>query len=1140
MKKFLLLIIMLIMLVLTGCTVVTNVTVAFDSNGGSVVGAIVVKKGGTVEEPTPPTKEDCDFLGWYLNDEIFDFSTPINESITLKAEWQSNIENIYSVIFFDYDGTVLRIDKVKEGEAARAPKDPTREGYEFIGWSVPFDNVKEDLNVVAQYESLIKYYTVIFKDYDGTVLKTETVLKNTSATPPKDPTREGYIFSGWDVAYDKVTSDLEITAKYIEQGKQTFTVTFKDDSGKVLKEETVEEGKGATAPTPPTKQGYTFIGWDVKFDNVKSDLVVIAQYEKIIIKYKVTFKDYDDSVLKEELVIEGENATAPTPPERVGYTFTGWDKSYYNVQDDLVVTAQYEKYIVTYKVVFKDYDGTVLKEETVEEGKAATAPKEPTREGFIFIGWSKEFNKVTSNLEITAQYKSDVSYVYTISYELNGGAWGYLSKEDFTLSFLTDFYKFVKPEEDFNTFVYGDSGNEYLGSWKNYVGGYVGDSNMLLYENDLTADNEDYFFNSSEYKEKWSVLGTYVKDYICGSNKRFGYEASGYYYGALDFYRYVINDPASYIDIYTEAFWDYPSVNQPSLFSYTVSSEDIELPIPLNESFNGWYLNSDFSGNPITAIPANSTGDLVLYAAWDTTITYEILFNSDGGTEIDPITVEYNQIVTLPTNLSKVDCKFLGWKLNGVLVNNPFTYSYRYSIVLTAAWQSTKVGLEDLSYNGSTVKYRNSNTVVQIPTAYVQPEAQLRAAWVTSYAGNFSPSPNESTMKNNLQEILDVFDEYKLNCMIFHIRTTNNAFYPTDLAPINSEYGTLESFAQWDYLEWLIDECHKRGIEFHAWLNPYRIKAYGYDSSWTSDDVAATYSDYPKNPASKGKNILMTYRSDGTKGAILDPYETEVQDYIVDVCLEVMEKYNVDAIHFDDYFYAQMSSNISVLTEPDQADYEKFIDENPSCGYSKSSSNNKKQWRRDNIDKFIKKLHDAMTQFNIENGRGVQLGISPTGIYRNGNGNVSSGSNTSGQEHYSSYLFCDTKKWVDNEWIEYIMPQTYWAFTHSVAGYADVIDWWNKVVDGKNVNLYSGLGIYMSIGGGNYSWGTQPYEITNQVLYTTKLKNVKGVSLYSYGSVNEIRFSSAYTAYKGLQKLKNEYWTTKVPTPTTAASQYIK
>ena len=732
-------------------------------------------------------------------------------------------------------------------------------------------------------------------------------------------------------------------------------------------------------------------------------------------------------------------------------------------------------------------------------------------------------------------YVADSSNSYSITYELNGGVWGYSSKNEFVRAFLKDFYDFVGETVNFKTFAYGDSDSQFLGTWKNYVGGSVGDTNRLLYDNNLEADNEEYFFNCSEYKEKWAPLGKWVQ----AQNHRFA-GTGGYQYGALDFYRYIINDPAQYIDIYGEKFYGYPEISVSFITSSSQSTNPIVLAKPLGERFNGWYLNSDFSGSPITEISPNTTGDLVLYANWAEAITYEITFDTDGAGEISPITVVEGQTVTLPTNLSKGEYKFVGWSLDGLIIENEFTYNYGSSIVLKAIWQGTTAELQSLVYDGSTVKYRGSSTAVQIPNIYVQPEEQLRATWVTSYAGNFSPSSNEANMKATLTNILNLLESFNMNCMIFHIRATNDAYYKTDLAPIKSSYGTYETFEQWDYLEWLISECHKRGIEFHAWLNPYRIKATGYSSSATPETVAQAYVDYPKNAASNPDNILMTYRSDGSHGAILNPCKEEVQDYIVDVCLEVMENYDVDAIHFDDYFYAQMSEGVSVLKEPDQDDYLEYINGSNPEKYSATSANDKKQWRRDNIDKFIYKLHNAMTDFNKTNKKAVQLGISPTGIYRNGNGSVSSGSNTAGQEHYSSYLFCDTMNWVNNEWIDYIMPQSYWAFTHSVAGYADVMDWWDKAVDGKNVNLYSGLGLYMSVSGGNYSWGVQPYEISNQILYTTKLKNVKGVSFYSYSSMASVNSSSSYIAYKGLMRVKNEYWTSKVATPKTAAHQYLK
>ena len=1146
MKKFLTMIVVLVLLLLVGCTTpVEKFTVAFDSNGGSEVSSVTVKKGDTVSQPEDPVYENYDFIGWFLNESLFDFDTPITESIILVANWEQST-NKFTVTFKDYNGNVLKEEKVQEGKAATAPADPTREGYRFIGWDKSFNKVTADLVVTALYEE-IKNYTVTFKDYDGKVLKEETVQEGKSATAPTNPTREGYIFTGWDFDYTVITSDVVINAKYVQEGSTTFIVTFKDYDGKVLKEETVEEGKGATAPANPTREGYKFLGWSVAFDVVNSNLEVVAEYEEIQL-FTVTFKDHDGTILKQEKVEEGKAATAPADPVREGFTFVGWNKTYDKVTGNLTITAQYEE-IAKFTVVFKNFDGTILKEEIVEIGKNATAPSNPTREGYTFVGWNKSFVNVTSNLEITALFTSNGTSEYSITYELNGGTWGYFSKEDYLLDFLEDFYAFVKPEESYVKFIYGDSSTAFLGTWVNYIGGSQSNVNKLICNNDLTVDNDEYFFNSKQYKEKWSALGYFVRDKICASNKRFGYANVEYLYGALDFYRYVTNDPSIYIDIYGKDFYNYPVVNEPTLFSYVPSNEPIQLPKPINESFKGWYLDSDFTGEAITEIPAHQRGDLIFYANWDNTVTYEIVFDSNGGTPVESMTVQYNEVVDLPTNITRTDYEFKGWKLDGQTVANPFTFTYRYSIVLKAYWQSTNVGLENLVYDGNAVKYRNSSTVVQIPTDYVQPESQLRAAWVTSFAGNFTTSPNESTMKNNLMEIIELFEKYNLNCMIFHIRTTNNAFYKTDLAPIQSNYGTYESFDEWDYLEWLIDECHKRGIEFHAWLNPYRIKAYGYSLSATPETVANEYRDYPKNPAINPDNILMTYRSDGTQGAILNPCKEEVQDYIVDVCLEVMEKYDVDAIHFDDYFYAQMSSGITVLTEPDQDDYEAYINANPNCGYSKTNANNKKQWRRDNIDDFIYKLHTAMTEFNIKNGKGVQLGISPTGIYRNGNGVVTydsngtaitTGSNTAGQEHYSSYLFCDTKNWIDHEWIDYIMPQTYWAFTHSVAGYADVIDWWNKVVEYKNVNLYSGLGIYMSVSGGNYSWGVQPYEVSNQILYTTKLKNVKGISFYSYLSVKQVDSSTSQVAFKGLQRVLNEYFTEKVKTPLAPSSQYIK
>ena len=184
-------------------------------------------------------------------------------------------------------------------------------------------------------------YTVTFKDYDGTVLKTQgNIGYGASATAPNDPTREGYTFTGWDKAFNNVTGDLEVTATY---KINKFTVTFKDYNGTVLKvQENVEYGTSATAPSNPTREGYTFTGWNTGFSNVTSNLEVTAVYG--INKYTVTFKDYDGTVLKvQNDVVYGFSATAPSNPTREGYIFSKWDKSFDKVKDNLVVTAVYRE-----------------------------------------------------------------------------------------------------------------------------------------------------------------------------------------------------------------------------------------------------------------------------------------------------------------------------------------------------------------------------------------------------------------------------------------------------------------------------------------------------------------------------------------------------------------------------------------------------------------------------------------------------------------------------------------------------------------------------------------------------------------------------------------------------------------------------
>ena len=400
---------------------------------------------------------------------------------------------------------------------------------------------------------------------------------------------------------------------------------------------------------------------------------------------------------------------------------------------------------------------------------------------------------------------------------------------------------------------------------------------------------------------------------------------------------------------------------------------------------------------------------------------------------------------------------------------------------------------------------------------YVDPDSELRAAWITPITNSVVNYSSESQFKSNMNGVLDNLEASNLNTLIFHVRPYNDALYDSDINPINNGWKTV-NFNVFDPLEWLIEECHSRGIEFHAWMNPYRVTNGGATSAAT---VAANYTNYPLNSASDADNILVYNNK-----AILNPAKQEVRDHVVNTVIEFVSRYDADAVHFDDYFYFGMEANgatSGTTTILDEADNDLYIDFCDNFGslssdlkeeytyyrstYSATNALHKADWRRVQCNLFFKQLKASMDTFNQTNGKYIQVGVAPTGIYKNGDGvvtydsngwPVTTGSATSGQTHYSSYLFADTVYWCCKNWIDYIMPQSYWATNHPSAGYYNVMGWWDKVVKNLDVNLYSGIGIYMAENSSSRNWYSDMDELYNQLDHITTLENVDGASFYSY------------------------------------------
>jgi uncharacterized repeat protein (TIGR02543 family) len=404
------------------------------------------------------------FLNWTENET--EITTEGVYSFSMRAEDVSLTANFQEVETIQVTGVSLNTAEITltegETETLEATVEPGNATNQAVTWSssdgavatvdeeglvtaiavgtatitvTTVDGGKTDTCEVIVVESEPDTYTVTFKDHDGTTLKTETVNHGSNATAPADPTREGYTFTGWDTVFTNVTGDLTVTAQYTIN---TYTVTFNNNGGDTEADpqtKTAEHGGNVgTLPAAPTKVGHNFVGWNTQADGngdeftaataVTADLTVYAQWA--INQYTLTYTAGENGSItgdSPQTVNHGASGTAVTAEPAEGYQFVDWSdgstanpRTDTNVTADISVTANFA--INTYTVTFKDHDGTTLKTETVNHGSNATAPADPTREGYTFTGWDTVFTNVTGDLTVTAQYTINT---YTVTFNNNGG-----------------------------------------------------------------------------------------------------------------------------------------------------------------------------------------------------------------------------------------------------------------------------------------------------------------------------------------------------------------------------------------------------------------------------------------------------------------------------------------------------------------------------------------------------------------------------------------------------------------------------------------------------------------------------------------------------------------------------------------------
>ncbi|MDE7403141.1 MAG: family 10 glycosylhydrolase [Muribaculaceae bacterium] len=336
------------------------------------------------------------------------------------------------------------------------------------------------------------------------------------------------------------------------------------------------------------------------------------------------------------------------------------------------------------------------------------------------------------------------------------------------------------------------------------------------------------------------------------------------------------------------------------------------------------------------------------------------------------------------------------------------------------------------------------------------PKREFRGAWLHVIGQSQWQNKSTEQAKKYIRDQFDKLKDAGVNAVIFQVRPTADAVYQSKLEPWSSwltgKRGKAPS-PMWDPMEYAIEEAHKRGMEFHAWLNPYRVTS-------TAREVLPV-----EHISNKEPHRFFRYN-----GQILfDPAYQENRDFICEVIADILDRYDVDAIHIDDYFYPYPAAGKAI---PDDKSYAKFGD-----------GMNRGDWRRKNVDKLIEQMHSTIK----DKKPWVRFGVSPFGIWRNKKSDPR-GSESSGLQNYDD-LYADVLLWAEKGWIDYLVPQLYWNLDTKAAPSRKLAQWWNDNV--KGADLYIGQDVKRTMDVADPG-NKDRNELDTKVKLSRKLPNVKG------------------------------------------------
>ncbi len=357
------------------------------------------------------------------------------------------------------------------------------------------------------------------------------------------------------------------------------------------------------------------------------------------------------------------------------------------------------------------------------------------------------------------------------------------------------------------------------------------------------------------------------------------------------------------------------------------------------------------------------------------------------------------------------------------------------------------------------------------------PKRALRGLWIASVlninwpsASGLSPTQQQS----ELRSLLDQAVELRFNAVFVQVRPTADAFWPSPYEPW-SQYltGTQGTDPGYDPLGFAVTEAHARNLEFHAWFNPFRVSMQP-----NVNQLAAGH------PARTHPGWIETY--DGR--LYYNPGVPAARQHSIDAIMDAVTRYDLDGVHFDDYFYPYP---VSGQDFDDAAEFTAY-------GAGRTLAD----WRRANVDAFVQGVSARVNQAKPH----VRFGISPFGIWRN-QGTDPLGSATTGLQSYDA-IYADTRKWVKQEWIDYIAPQIYWSIGFAAAAYDVLVPWWSQVVAGTRVQLYIGQAAYRIGGSTDPAWA-DPQEMPDHLLLNRQHPEVAGDVYYSIEALMDNRLGFA-------------------------------